>query len=316
MRQIQRRIVSLLYSVCCFLLLVPNCSVGQQVPQFTQYMYDTMSINPAYAGNPGGLNIFSMYRDQWAGLTGSLKSYVLSANAELVEDKMGIGLNVLHSDLNSLRETFINGNYAYILNLSRYNHLSFGIRGGIAMYQNDFDDLLVKDLDDPQLNRNLRSEIRPSFGLGAYYHSNSWYAGISAGNILENLALDEAETNFQSSRQINFYAIAGYLFSFSDGTKMKPAVLAKITEGQQYQLDLSLNFLLMERFIIGAAYRLNPAFSALVGFRPTDYMTIGVAYDRELTKLAQVEGNVGNYELFLRFNLFDYPNRELIPRFF
>jgi type IX secretion system PorP/SprF family membrane protein len=167
----------------------------------------------------------------------------------------------------------------------------------------------------------IDNRFSPNFGVGAYYHTDRFYAGLSAPNLLENEYFDNSQqeanqVQFVSTERINFYAIAGYVFDLNYNLKFKPAVLTKVVSGAPLQLDLSGSFLFNEKFSFGAAYRWDAAISGLIGFQLNQQLMVGIAYDRETTALGGTQFNDGSFELFLRWELVRSFERMVSPRFF
>jgi type IX secretion system PorP/SprF family membrane protein len=177
---------------------------------------------------------------------------------------------------------------------------------------------LTQDASDPRLAQNVTKNFSPNIGAGLYLHSDDTYIGLSVPNIIETKHFDKTVTgttaNYVAKERLNFYAIAGHVFDLSENIKFKPAVLAKIVTGAPLQVDATANFMINEKFVLGAAYRWSAALSALVGFQANDSWFIGYGYDFETTKLASY--NSGSHEIFLRYEMFNKYDKIVSPRFF
>lgn len=298
------------------LLGITAVMVGQRVPQYTQYMYNTISINPAYDGNNGGLTIVGLHRNQWLGLDSSPKTYMLSVNSAFSDGKMNGGLSVVHDSFGFTQDTYFNLDYSYSLSFRNRNTLSFGIKAGVINRKNSFQDLNFFQANDPAFQNTIGSEIRPSLGVGAYFNNDTFYAGISALNLLQNYKLNTNESEMEIVEQGIFYGIMGYVFELNDSFKFKPAALIKYAKGAPIQFDLSLNALMYNKFIVGAAYRHESAISGLLGFYVKYNTLIGISYDRDITDISGIEDNFGSFELMIRFNLFNEHKKFLPTRFF
>jgi type IX secretion system PorP/SprF family membrane protein len=198
--------------------------------------------------------------------------------------------------------------------------LSFGLSCGGHLLNLDFTKLYNFD-NEPIAGDNIENKFSPNFGIGFYYHTDRFYAGLSAPNLLESDHFDNAQRDansvqFLSTERINFYLITGYVFELNPDLKFKPALLSKVVGGAPLQLDLSASFLINEKFSLGAGYRLDAAISALAGFQITDQFMLGLAYDRETTDLGGTQFNDGSFEVFLRFELLRSFQRTISPRFF
>ncbi len=295
---------------------------AQQDAQYTQYMYNTMSVNPAYAGSRGQFSIAALYRSQWAGLEGAPETQTLNLHAPIRNSRLGYGLSVINDNIGDgvVQETQFDAVVSYTIDVSLDGKLSFGLKAGGNLLNLDFTGLEKHDVE-PVSTDNIENRFSPNFGLGVYYHTSSFYAGLSAPNLLEtdhfdNSQQDANSVQFLSAERINFYLITGYVFDLNGNLKFKPALLTKVVSGAPLQIDLSASFLFNERFSFGAAYRWDAAISALAGFQITDQFTIGLAYDRETTALGSTQFNDGSFEVFLRFELVKSFQRMVSPRFF
>ncbi|AEH01006.1 type IX secretion system membrane protein PorP/SprF [Lacinutrix sp. 5H-3-7-4] len=301
------------------LVLISNKSHSQQDAQYTQYMYNTLSVNPAYAGSRDVLSFVGLYRTQWVGLDGAPDTFTASLHSP-VGEKVGLGLNITQDEIFITSETYIDLSFSYTLDLKDDAKLAFGIKGGGHFLNIDTNKLNTGAFNqgDSQAEINVDNKFSPQLGLGVYYYTNKFYLGLSAPNILETEHFDENAANNNSfataKEKINLYVMAGKTFDLTDDIKFKPATLFKIVEGAPLQLDLSANFLLKEKLTLGVAYRWSAALSAMAGFQISDKLMLGLAYDRETTELKQF--NDGSYEIFLRFELFKRNNRMISPRFF
>lgn len=296
-----------------------NKTYAQQDAQYTQYMYNTLSVNPAYAGSRDVLSFVGLYRTQWVGLDGAPDTFTASLHSP-VGEKVGLGLNVTHDEIFITSETYIDLSFSYTLNISDKGKLALGLKGGGHFLNIDTNKLNTGAFNqlDADAEINIDNKFSPQFGLGVYYYTDSFYLGLSAPNILETEHFDENAANnnsFSTAREkINFYLMAGKTFDLSENIVFKPSGLFKIVEGAPLQLDLSANFLIQEKLTLGAAYRWSAALSGMVGFQISDQLMLGLAYDRETTQLRQF--NDGSYEIFLRYELFKRNNRMISPRFF
>lgn len=295
---------------------------SQQDAQYTQYMFNTMSVNPAYAGSRGQLTIGAMYRAQWIGLDGAPKTQTLNLHSPIRESRVGYGISIVNDDIGNgtVQETNFDAVVSYTLDVSQDAKLSFGLRAGGNLLNLDFTKLNNFD-NEPIAGDNIENKFSPNFGLGFYYHTDHFYAGLSAPNLLETDHFDNSQRDantvqFLSTERINFYLITGYVFELNPDLKFKPAILTKVVGGAPLQLDLSASFLFNEKFSFGAAYRLDAAVSALAGFQITDQFLLGLAYDRETTELGGTQFNDGSFEIFLRFELLRSFQRTVSPRFF
>lgn len=294
------------------LLFTGAFSYSQQDAQYTQYMYNTINVNPAYAGSRDVLSIFGMYRTQWVGLEGAPDTGVFSVHTP-VGEKIGIGLTFVNDRIGIADENTISADFAYRVPVSENYKLAFGLKATAHLLNVDYSKLSI-DPNDPEFQNNVDNMFSPNVGAGIYLYSNKFYAGVSVPNILETKHFENNETGGSTVKErLHGYLITGYVFDLTENIKFKPAVMAKAVEGSPLQVDLTGNFLFNEKFTLGVAWRWDAAVSALAGFQINESWFIGYAYDAETTKLANY--NSGSHEIFLRYELF---NRQPIvsPRFF
>ena len=294
------------------LLLIGLVSYAQQDAQYTQYMYNTINVNPAYAGSRGVMSIFGLHRTQWVGLDGAPTTNAFSINSPINNSNLGVGLSFVNDKIGPTNENTISADLSYTIRTSETYNLSFGIKGTANLFNLDVSRLNPQNSGDPLL-QNLDNDFSPNVGAGAYLHSDKLYLGVSVPNFFETKRFDDNDIAVYKER-MNLYFIGGYVFDLTPSLKFKPAFLTKVVEGAPLQLDVSGNFLINEKFVLGAAWRWDAAVSAMAGFQITDGLFIGYGYDLETTRLANF--NSGSHEVFLRFELFNKQEKIVSPRFF
>ncbi|MEM6516753.1 MAG: type IX secretion system membrane protein PorP/SprF [Bacteroidota bacterium] len=284
---------------------------AQQDPQYTQYMYNTMSVNPAYAGQREVLSVTGLHRTQWVGIDGAPQTQTFGIHAPLRNENLGLGLSIINDALGPANETYVDANFAYTLSLnSTSRKLSFGVKAGLQFLNTDWSKGQFQN-PDVLFNENL-SLISPTIGAGVYLHDRTWYVGLSVPNFLTTKHYDDFQESIAQER-LNYYLIAGYVFYLSDDIKLKPATLIKAVSGAPLIADVSANLLLNNKFTLGLAYRWDDSISGLAGFQINDSLYIGYAYDATTTRLNNY--NSGSHEIMLRFEL-QKAGKILSPRFF
>ena len=294
-----------------FFSIVSN---AQQDAQYTQYMYNTIEVNPAYAGSRGALSVFGLYRTQWIGLDGAPETSTFSVNTPLKNSDLGLGVSLVNDKIGPTVENTLSADLSYTIPTSESWNLSFGIKGTANLFNIDINKLSYEDQDDPQF-QNLKNKFSPNVGAGIYYHSDRAYIGLSVPNFIETNRYDSDDVAIFKDK-INYYLIAGYVFNLDrlEYIKFKPALMAKMVEGAPLQVDVSGNFMFNDKFVLGLAYRWSASVSAMAGFQVTKGMYIGYGYDHETTQLRKY--NSGSHEIFLRFEFFNNYNKMISPRFF
>ena len=310
--------ILVLGAIGLFTFVSTNDVYAQQDAQYTQYMYNTLSINPAYAGSRDVFSLVGLYRTQWVGLDGAPKTATLSLHSP-VGEHVGLGLNVTRDEIFISEETYIDGDFSYAFNVSETGKLALGLKVGAHLLNIDSSKANGEfNPGDADAQFFVDNKFSPQFGLGAFYYTNKFYLGLSAPNVLETEHFDEATNSNSSSatarERINYYLTTGYIFDLGTDLKFKPAGIVKVVDGAPLQVDLSGNLLIKEKVTLGLAYRWSAALSAMVGFQVSDQILLGLAYDRETTELAQY--NDGSFEFFLRYELFKKNESLISPRFF
>ncbi len=276
------------------LILIGISSKAQQLPQFTQYMYNTISVNPAYAGSRETINVTALHRNQWAGLEGNPKTSTLSIHAPLKNEKVGVGFSYIRDELGDENSNFIYGDFSYSVQLNRAVKMSFGLKAGVTNYTLD-----TPDSNDSFFNSNFNS-WNPNIGAGFFIGSNRWYAGISVPRILTT---DLNQGEFTALERNSYYAIGGVVLDISETTKFKPTMITKFTNGAPSTYDVTASFLFNEKFWVGASVRFNDAsnFGAMMDYQVSKDIRIGYAYDLPTSTISPYTG--GTHEVILIYEL-------------
>ncbi|KAA5821122.1 type IX secretion system membrane protein PorP/SprF [Algibacter amylolyticus] len=309
-----------------FIFMLANCWVGfaQQLPQFTQYMYNTISINPAYAGSRETLSVVGLHRSQWVGLEGGPTTQTLSVHTPLRNDRIGVGLSFINDQLGYENFSYLYGDFSYTLPVGEKHKLAFGIKGGFTQYS--LDQSLLNDTSDPELANavndpffdDVSNRWSPNIGLGVFYHSDKWYLGLSAPRILNTDYNNgkQGELDYIALERISYYFTGGYVFNLNESTKFKPAMLLKATNGAPLSFDITANFLFNETVWLGAAYRVNESAAALGGiadFQVSKQIRLGYAYEYPISDIRPYTS--GTHEILLMYELFK-SKRIKSPRYF
>ncbi|MBS9462060.1 type IX secretion system membrane protein PorP/SprF [Flagellimonas sp. 389] len=304
-----------------FMVLGIVCT-AQQNPQYTQYMYNTQIINPAYSGSREALSFGLLGRTQWVSLEGSPESGTFTVNSPIgLYDNMGLGLSIVHDRIGPSSESNITADYAYRIDVSTEGRLSFGLKAGVDVLNVDYSALTIFDQNDPFFQNSIDNRLQPQVGVGLYFNTDRFYMGASVPNFLRAEHFDEStlegdnvDSDSIALERLHYFLIAGYVFDLNQNLKFKPATLFKAVGGSPLQWDFSANFLFNEKFTLGASYRWSASLSALAGFQITDSLFLGMAYDYQTTEIESYSD--GSYEVFLRFDIFKKSDRILTPRFF
>ena len=301
--------------ILVMLILGYHNSKAQQLPQFTQYMYNTIAINPAYAGSREVLSIVAMGRNQWVGFDGGPQTQTLSINSPLRNERIGLGLSLINDKAGFENFTYVYGDFSYTIPLANDLKMSFGIDAG-ATYYNLSADLYngVEAGQDPYFDERL-NRWNPNFGAGILVHSNRWYAGFSIPRLINHDVNNQ--TDYAALERVHYYLIAGYVLDLSRDVKFKPSILWKYTAGAPISTDFTANFLFLEKFWLGASYRANGkqgAFGALVDFQVAPQFRIGYTYELPTGEIKPYTS--GSQEILLMYE-FRFTKKNLkSPRYF
>lgn len=300
---------TILTIICTSMLF--SLGYSQQDSQYTQYMYNTSLVNPAYAGSRETLTAFLLYRNQWVGLDGAPVTNNFSISTPIGDSNFGVGLNFVNDKIGPVTENEISVDLAYFIQISENYKLSLGLKGTANLFNLDVNKLRIYDPLDPQF-QNVDTEFSPNVGAGLYLFSDKTYFGLSVPTFFESYRYNDNNVEI-TKEKMHFYFIAGHVFTLSDNIDFKPALLTKSVEGAPLQTDITANFLFFDKLTLGAAYRWDASVSALAGFQISDSWFIGYGYDMETSKLSNY--NSGSHEIFLRYEFFNR-SRVSAPRFF
>ena len=300
------------FNIIAFILFSSWMGVAQQLPQFTQYMYNTIAINPAYAGSRETLSVVGLHRSQWVGLEGGPSTQTLSVHTPLRNEKVGLGLSFINDELGFQNFSYLYGDFSYTIRVSENSQLAFGIKAGFTSFSLD-SEFQQSESADPVIF-GFEDRWKPNIGTGVYWHSDRWYLGLSAPRIL-NTDYNGSE-EFEALERVSYYFTGGYVFDLSEDVKLKPAMLLKATNGAPLSFDLTANFLFYEKFWIGGSYRINEsaqALGAIADFQVSKQLRVGYAYEYPLSELSAYTS--GTHEVLLMFEIFK-SKRIKSPRYF
>ena len=293
-------------------LLASKALHAQQDPMYSQYMFNTLAFNPAYAGSDNTFTAMALSRHQWVGFEGAPSTQTLSMHSPLPLANMAMGGSLIHDRTGPARQTGAFLDLAYRIRTGADTRLSFGLKGGVNMYQADIASLLTVDPDPA--NANI-SRALPNFGFGLYWHSPRYYVGLSAPKLMENDLMDATSGTVTISRESrHYFLMAGYVIDMGVDLKFKPAFTARVVEGAPLSLDLNANFLLRERIWFGAMYRVGSAFGVMAQFQFNEQFRAGYAFDATTTRIGAY--NAGTHEIMVSYDLNLSKGRTISPRYF
>ncbi len=299
-----------------FLLgLVPMAVTGQQHPLFSHYMFNGLYINPAYAGSKEFVSTTLIARKQWTGFEGAPSTQIASLHAPLNDRKVGLGVVISNDKIGITNQTDLYGSYAYHLPVGD-GKLSLGLSAGFSYYKSKFSELTVWDTDDPVYETNSLSNILPNFGMGMYYYTRKFYAGLSVPQILsydpEQALHIEVDKVHKVSR--HYYLSSGVILATRGELKFRPSFMVKYASNAPIQFDVNLNMLISDIIWVGASYRSSDAVVLLLEYQVNKKLRIGYSYDLTLTEMRTYSS--GSHEIIIGYDFGFNVLKMKTPRYF
>ncbi len=275
------------------ILILPILSFSQQLPQFTKYMFNTIAINPAYAGSREKLNVSFFNRNQWIEIRGAPVTQTFAMHTGVTNTNLGIGLSIINDKLGYENTFYAFGDLSYSINLVDEYWLSFGLKAGFSKY--GLDPELLSESD--RYLDNIFNKLKPNFGAGVYLRSDKLFVSLSSPKIISYI--NNSDIVYTAIERASYYLMAGYLLEFSPSLQFKPTGLIKYTKGAPTSFDLTANFLIKENLWLGATYRFGDAIGAYVSILAAEGLRIGYAYEFVTSDLNPYTS--GSHEIFISY---------------
>lgn len=304
-----------------YILLLTACFCkAQQDPQYSQYMFNQLVINPAYAGTKEALSAVIDLRKQWVAMPGSPQTGTISMNGQILKS-LGIGGHLITESIGPTKWTAAYLDLAYRFKLGK-GKLSLGLSGGLVNYNMNIGELNYKDGGEPILNYN-GPRTKVDFSTGFYYHSQSFYIGgsithLNSPNLYNStntvtIANVPKNVSLFFSLQPHSFLYLGKGFKINDDLVFNPSIMIKNTSGGVASVDLNANFLLKNRLWLGVSLRSGYGFVGLFQIFVTDKFKVGYAYDQGLNKIG-IQGQ-GSHEVVLSYDFNNFKSKMLSPRY-
>ncbi len=306
-----KRIVGITLIIVSFLTTI---SEAQQVATYSQYMFNGLAINPAYAGSHDALSATALSRFQNVGLQGSPYTQTFSLHSPLINKRVALGFLVVHDRISIFDQTGIHFSYAYRLPVSAKGTLSMGIQGGASFYRADYSQLdLYNPGDAIFLDKTDIRQVRPNVGAGLYYYTKLAYVGLSMPNLVNN-AFDRGTQSRTIHQNTPLILTGGYVFTLHRVLKFKPNALLKFLDERPVEFDLNANFLLDEVLWVGMSYKSSNSIALMTQLQLTDEFQFGYSYQVSTGPINTVA--IGSHELMVNYR-FVYNKKGLVsPRYF
>lgn len=297
-------------------VLSPNEAKAQQDPQFTQYMFNLLALNPAYAGSADRISMKALSRHQWVGFEGAPSTQTLTIHSPFLVQSLGLGGTLMRDEHGPVTQYGVIVDLSYRIFLANDQKLAFGLKGGLNFFQGKFAELHPLEANDQVFQQNVSTKTDPQFGFGVMWYSDRFYLGLSSPKMLRTdfFDVDSLQLVSEPGQRAHYYLTGGYVFNLGTYTKFKPTAMVKAVEGAPLSFDLSANFLLYEKLWLGAMYRYTDAVGALVQYNLTDGLSVGYAYDYPLSPMRNYSG--GSHEFMLGLDFGKAPKGIRSPRYF
>ena len=305
-------------------LLLPVLSTAQQDAQYTQWMFNKLSLNPAYAVSSDYACASCLHRSQWVGLEGAPVSQSLNVRVPFFKKRAGIGLSINHDRIGPTNSWQVSGIYAYRLDFGNDRKLGIGLQGTIRSYRVKFSETTALESGDGDLPTTDQSRTIPNFGLGLYYYTPKYFVGLSIPHLLEGdlTFFDNGLNNTDFSREeVHAFLMAGVVFDLNDAIKLKPSVLLKYVKDAPFDADIHASLIFYDTFWAGATYRLGgignsfgESLDVVLQLQLSRAFRLGFAYDFTLSKVRDYSN--GTFEVVLDYCLNPGNDKLTNPRFF
>ena len=298
--------------VLVFLAALPSQLKAQQLPLYSQYMFNTLEINPAYAGFKQSIQFTSIYRKQFNGIKDSPQTALVSGDMPIDDTKLGVGLKIVDDRISITKTLGAQGSLSYRIEGDNSN-LAFGLQVGAMNYKADFSRLNVTNAGDPVFAQNLNA-LTANFGTGIFYNTDKFYAGLSVPNLVRThlRQVDVALSEYTVKQNAHMYLNAGYLITLNDNFILKPSFLLRGVKGIPLNYDINANLFFREIMSGGISYRSHSALVGLLDFRLIPTLRLGYAYDYNLGRINNFAK--ATHEIILRYHI-PFDRDELMPSY-
>ncbi len=289
---------------------------AQQDAMLSQYMFNGLFLNPAYAGSHPYFTSSLLYRKQWVSFSGAPETMLLAVDGPIAKENMGVGLIVSNDKIGVTNQTDIHANYSYHLKINDKSKISFGAKAGVSQYRAKLTELKVWDSDDQVFMGDVQSVLVPKFGFGVYYYSERMYAGLSIPTLLAYQPGRSFSLDINKSSQIrkHYFFTTGYVHPLNDKIKLKPSVLVKYVPNAPVQADLNMAAMFNDVIWVGVSYRSGDAIVGVVEYQANQRFRVGYSYDFTTSRIRHY--SAGSHEIMIGYDF----GRDLVnvktPRFF
>jgi type IX secretion system PorP/SprF family membrane protein len=315
-------------------ILVGNSKVwAQQEKMFSQYMFNMLALNPAYAGSRDVLSATGLYRNQWSGIVGAPKTNSFTIDSPINSERVGLGFTAFNDQLGLENHTGFYGSYAFRIKLGERTTLALGLQGGVTNFRWNLAEAVLSAggaTNDPAFANNVVKWL-PNFGTGVYLSNDRGYLGISVPNLIENNLSGYDSGDLRAKQKRHYYMMAGFVLG-KNAIKVKPSMLVKYVNINSTPLgvDGNVNVWFHDRIAVGASYRYNrfsgytqnatqaDAVVGLFELQLNEQLRFGYSYDYTTSSLNHSKAflSVPTHEIMLRYEFGFNKSKILTPRYF
>jgi len=296
-----------IFAAIALLALAGRQASGQSNGMVSQYMFNKLLINPAYAGNDEALTASFLHKDHWTGLKSAPVTSVFSAHTPL-NNKVGLGLAVVNDQMGGLNQKGAYGSYAYRIQAPGYT-LAMGLQAGLTAYR--YRPLFLRDEFDPAFEGAEASGAEPNFGAGVFYETRDFYAGFSIPQLFK---FGGCRSLSYSLQRRSYIFHGGYSAALSPAFILSPTVLVYLKGRHKPEINLNVNLLIDRKVWIGAIYRNLNNLGFLGKIQASPQFSVGYGYDFNMGEIDSL--SAGSHEIMLQYSFIYFEKNAVSPRFF
>lgn len=293
-----------------FITIISGEIKAQQEPHFIQYFDNTLFLNPAYAGSNNMLSMNSIHREQWMGFDGRPSSTTFAIHSPLRYESVGVGISAVRDIIGPTKQNMCFLDFSYTLKFSKKQQLSFGLKSGFNLISTQTSTLSTTEANDPKLQQNTLNNFNPNFGFGIYYHTPSFFLGLSSPKLIES-SIDGSLTNLERR---HYYGIVGGIINLSSDWKLRPTAQIKSTLGAPLSIDASMTAIYNDNLYLGGMYRWQSAAGVFVQYQINNQFRVGLASEFATSELRNY--NNGTFEILLSYDFMFQKGGIRSPRYF
>lgn len=294
------------------LLMLSTKAFAQQLPLYSQYMFNTLEINPAYAGVKQSMNFTSTFRKQFNGIKDAPQTTTIAGDMPIGDTQLGVGLKLVSDRVSVTQNIGAQLSMSYKIE-GNYSNFSFGLQMGALNYRTDFSKLNLTNAGDPVFAQNLNA-MAANFGTGVFFNTSDFYIGLSSPNLVRAhlRQVDVALSEYTVKQNLHVYLNSGYLITLNDNFILKPSFLLRAVQGIPLDYDINANLYFREILSGGISYRNRNALVGIMDFQLSPTLRLGYAYDYNLGRLNNFTR--ATHEVILRFNI-PFERDQLMPSY-